>query len=352
MPKLPIATLIVLCPALLPGQGFGKLKKSIVLERKLPAAVKLPGNAFNVKVSAEKPLDPCEKLAADKLQSMVETDLIRFNSELELNPVKPDTLIVLRVLICNAVATPEYNTLLSGNSKGQQQPQQQQRQQPSGVKVNGRLQVTYQARTRAGGFLDAEPIDIKYAHEFNQFTGAISETKKILDAIPHPGGKHKGDEGEDEPRTMEDVVEILVDRTAQRVAARLVNTNERVEILLARGALDSNNRNADAGQWTKFVESLETMPPLPHLDDDAYRLYNIGVGDEALGYKADSPASARHYFEQAVMQYRKAGEANPREKYFLEPVNRIEIALEHYKQLSVPAAPSAAGTPAKKGKTN
>jgi hypothetical protein len=151
---------------------------------------------------------------------------------------------------------------------------------------------------------------------------------------------------------MEDVVEILVDRTAQRVAARLVNTNERVEILLARGALDSNNRNADAGQWTKFVESLETMPPLPHLDDDAYRLYNIGVGDEALGYKADSPASAKHYFEQAVMQYRKAGEANPREKYFIEPVNRIEIALEHYKQLSAPAGPSAAGTQPKKGKTN
>jgi len=63
---------------LLPGQGFGKLKKTIVLERKLPAAVKLPGNAFDVRVSAEKPQDPCEKLAADKLQSMVEiTTVVR-----------------------------------------------------------------------------------------------------------------------------------------------------------------------------------------------------------------------------------------------------------------------------------
>ncbi|HMD70757.1 MAG TPA: hypothetical protein VKF41_05405, partial [Bryobacteraceae bacterium] len=274
MPKLLIASLIVLCPALLPGQGFGKLKKSIVLVRKLPAAVKLTGSAFNVQVSAEKPQDPCEKLAADKLQSMVETDLIRFNSQLELNPARPDTLIALRVLICNALATPEYNTLLSGKNKGQRQP--------SGVKVNGRLQVAYQARTRAGGFLDAEPIDVRYDHEFNQLTGAVSETKKIIEAIPHPG-KHKGEEGEDEPHTMEDVVQILVDRIAQRVAARLVDTNERVEVLLARGALDSNNRNADAGQWTKFVEGLETMPPLPHMDDDAYRLYNIGVGDEALG---------------------------------------------------------------------
>ena len=345
MRKLLLIGLIVWYPALLPGQGFGKLKKTIVLERKLPAAVTLPGNAFDVKVSAEKPQDPCEKLAADKLQSMIETDLIRFDSQLELNPDRPDTLISLKVLICNAVATPKYNTLLSGKNKGQRQP--------SGVKVNGRLQVTYQARTRAGRFVDAEPIDVKYNHEFDQVSSAISETKKVLGKIPRPGVRHKNnEEGEDEPHTMEDVIEILVDRTAQRVAARLVNTTERVEVMLARGALDQNNRYAEAGQWTKFVEELETMPPLPHLDDDAYRLYNIGVGDEALGYKAESPASAKRYFEQAVMQYRKAGEANPQEKYFIEPVNRIEIALEHYKRLSPPADTPAAKTPPKKGKTN
>jgi hypothetical protein len=343
MRRLPIIGLIVLCPALLPGQGFGKLKKTIVLERKLPAAVKLPGNAFNVKVSAEKPQDPCGKLAADKLQSMIETDLIRFDSHLDLNPDRPDTLISLRVLVCNAVATPQYNTLLSGKNKGQRQP--------SGMKVNGRLEVTYKASTRAGRFLDAEPIDVKYHHEFDQVSSTISETKKILDKIPRPSARRRNDEGEDEPHTMEDVIETLVDRTAQRVAARLVNTSERVEVMLARGALDQNNRNADAGQWTKFVEELETMPPLPHLADDAYRLYNIGVGDEALGYKAESPASARRYFEQAVIEYRKAGEANPQEKYFIEPVNRIEIALEHYKQLSVPSEPPAAKTPSKKGKS-
>ena len=94
------------------------------------------------------------------------------------------------------------------------------------------------------------------------------------------------------------------------------------------------------------------MPPLPHMDDDAYRLYNIGVGDEALGYKAESPASAKRYFEQAVIQYRKAGEANPQEKAFIEPVNRVEIALEHYKQLSVPPDAPAAKTPPKKGKND
>jgi len=343
MPKLLSAGLLLVMPLVLFGQGFGKLKKTLVLERKLPAAVKLPGNAFDVKVTAQRPQDNCQKLAADKLQSVVETDLIRYNSQLQLNPDAPDTVIALKVLNCNALATPEYSTALTGKNRGQQQP--------TGVKVAGDLSITYQARKRSGGFVDAEPVEVKYNQEFNQVSNAVSETKKIIGKIPRPGARHHQEEGEEQPHTMEDVLQILVDRTAQRVTARLVTTNERVEVLLARGALDQNNRYAEAGQWTRFVEGLETMPPLANAADDSYRLYNIGVGDEALGYKADTPASAKRYFEQAVIQYRKAGESNPDEKYFIEPVNRIEIALEHYKVLAAPRPASPAKTaPAKKGK--
>ena len=342
MRKLFAAAAITLLPAVLSAQGFGKIKKSVVLDRKLPAAVKLTGSSFAVKVTAEKPQDNCQKAAADKLQAMVETSLVRFNSQLELNPDKPDTVVSLKILICNAVATEEHDTLLAGKKNHSNQP--------TGVKVNGHLGVTYQARTHGGKFIDAEPIDIKYEHEFNQVTGAISETKKIIGKIPLPGSKHKEEEGEDEPHTFEDVVQILVDRAAAHVTARLVTTNERVTVFLARGQLDQANRYADAAQWTKFVEELETMPPLTKLDDDSYRLYNIGVGDEALGYKADTPAAAKRYFEQAVVQYRKAGEANPQERYFIEPVNRIEIALEHYKQLTPPPDAAPATKAARKGK--
>lgn len=333
-------------PLVLFGQGFShgltKSKKTLVLERKLPAAVKMPGESFNVKATAERPQDACQKLASDKLQSLVETNLIRFNSQLQLNPEAPDTVISLKVLNCNAVATPEYSTSLSGKNKGQQQA--------TGVKVNGALSITYQARGRGGASIDALPVEVKFSHEYNQMSNAIAETKKIIGKIPHPGGKHRAEQGEEEPHTFEDVVEILVNRASQRIAARLVTTNERVEVLLARGTLEENNRYAEAGQWTKFVENLETMPPLPNMADDAYRLYNIGVGDEALGYKAESPASAKRYFEQAVIQYRKAGEANPDERYFIEPVNRIEVALEHYKKMAAPPpAVPAKKAPGKKG---
>lgn len=330
------------CSAVGFGQGFtGKLvlHTKVVLERKLPAAVKLPGNSFSVKASAERPTDPCQKLAADKLQSTVETALVRYNTQLQLNPERPDVLITAKVLECNGDSKPEYTTVLTGKNKGQSTP--------SGFKVHGHIVVTYQARTRGGGFIDAEPIDVKYDHDFNTVNNVVSGTKNILHKIPHPGQKHEEEEASDEPHTMEDVVELMVNRVTDRITARLVNTNERVDVLLARGGeLNEANRYAEAAQWTKYVETLETMPPFPNAEDDAYRLYDIGVGNEALGYKAETPASAKSYFEKAVIDYRKAGEANPREHYFIEPVNRIEIALEHYKKLTQPSAPAAA----KKGK--
>ncbi len=322
------------------AQGFtGKLifHTKLVLQRKLPAAVKLPGSSFAVKTTAERPADTFQKLAADKLQSTVETTLVRFNTQLQLNPEKPDVLITAKVLECTADAATEYSTALTGKNKGTQQP--------SGVKVHGRLVVTYQAHTRVGGFLDAQPIDIKYDHDFNNLNGAITETKKVFSKIPHPGRKREEEEDADEPHNKEDVVQLLVDRVTQRIAARLVNTNEQVEVFLARGgALTDANRYAEAGQWTKYVETLETMPPFPSAEDDSYRLYDIGVGNEALGYKAETPSSAKSYFEKAVIDYRKAGEANPHERYFIEPVNRIEIALEHYKSLSQPTTSARKGT--------
>jgi hypothetical protein len=326
---------LALVPALTFGQGFGqgiaKLKKSITLQRKLPAAVQLPGSAFVVKATSSNPQyrDVCEKL-----RQMVETELVRFNTQLSPTDEAPDSVITVTVSNFNvpppvATSDPYAAPLSLGSKKNSGQ------QQPSAYTISGTLAVTYQAKTRAGKALDAEPITVKFAEEVN----TVSKTKEFLGKIPHPG-KSKATE-EENVRTVGDVEQILVTRVADRIAARLVNTDERVETLLARGALEEDNRYAEAGQWTDFVEKLETMPPLARAEDDAYRLYNIGVGYEALGYKASTPDAARRDFEKAVIDYRKASEANPHEKYFLDPINRIEIALEHYKKLAAAApAPS------------
>ena len=326
---------ILLTPALIWGQGFGGRKKTIVLERKLPAAAKLPGSSFNVRVT---PQNPQYADVAEKLQSVVETQMIRYNSDLSPSDDKPDATIAIRVLNYNLTQKAETDLAASSLTHVGKNSNRNSQQQPTATRVTGNLAVTYQARTRAGATIDAEPIEVKFVQVFDSTSETVSKTKELFSKIPHPGRKSAQDD--DTPHTMGDVEQLLVNRMAERVAARLVNTNEHVPVQLARGKLDDNNRYADAGQWTQFVENLEMMAPLPSAEDDAYRLYNIGVGNEALGYKAETPTSARRYFEQAVLYYRKAGDANTKEKYFIEPVNRIEVALEHYKKLA--AAPAKA----------
>ena len=108
-----------------------------------------------------------------------------------------------------------------------------------------------------------------------------------------------------------------------QLATRLVSTDETVEVNLARGKLDGANKLAESGLWSRNLETLETMTPLPNPKDDAYRLYNVGVANEALGYQSEDRAAAKKFLEQAAINYGKAIDAKPDEQLFLEPHRQL-----------------------------
>jgi hypothetical protein len=83
------------------------------------------------------------------------------------------------------------------------------------------------------------------------------------------------------------------------------------------------------------------MMPLPKPTDDAYRLYDIGVAYEALAYQSEDKAATEKFLEKASINYGKAIDANPGEKQFADPQNRIETAVAHYKRLQGGATLSA-----------
>jgi hypothetical protein len=85
--------------------------------------------------------------------------------------------------------------------------------------------------------------------------------------------------------------------------------------------------------WSRALESFETMKPFPKPDDDAYRLYDIGVANEALAYQSEDVKKARTYLQEAAIHYGKAIDAKPTERKFLAPQTRIDTALAHYKAL-------------------
>ena len=326
-----------LLPPLLPAQGFGKSKKTVTLERRLPALVHVTANSYSVKVAAR---NPQYRDVAEKLQTIVETELAKYNRKLTVDTQKPDMVISLNIInfsVPQPIAVQNTSTPITFGKKNNQ-PRQQQTSVT--YKVTGTLTAAYQAKTRAGRFLDAENITAKYAGEFDQ---QGSKVAKGVDALKKPWSKirHMGkSEGEEDstPRTTGDVEQLVMSKMTALIAARLVNTDEKIEVRLARGDLDSANKYAEAAQWTRMQEALETRTPFPKLTDDAYRLYNIGVTYEALGYQAESPAAAKKYLEQAAIHYGKAIDANRKEKYFIEPQDRIEAALAHFKKLTATGA--------------
>ncbi len=127
---------------------------------------------------------------------------------------------------------------------------------------------------------------------------------------------------------------LIID-AVQQIAEHLVNTDETVEVFLARkdGPLDEGDKDAETGLWERALETYETAPPFPKPEEDAYRLYDIGVAYEALAYQAEDQKAAMKYLDQAAINYGKAIDAKPDEKYFLEPQKRIETAIAHYKEL-------------------
>jgi tetratricopeptide (TPR) repeat protein len=129
----------------------------------------------------------------------------------------------------------------------------------------------------------------------------------------------------------------------QQIAEHLVDTDEKIEVLLAQkaGPLDEGDKAAQTGLWQRALEIFETAAPFPKPEEDAYRLYNVGVAYEALAYTATDEKMTMKYLDQAAINYGKAIDAKPSEKYFVEPQKRIETAVAHYKELDQERARAA-----------
>jgi hypothetical protein len=152
-----------------------------------------------------------------------------------------------------------------------------------------------------------------------------------------------GDEGSaNKPPTPIEQRDILVKSVSFQIVSHLVNTSEQVPVDLAvGGGLDDANKLMDQKLWTRALENLEEMTPFGQPGQDAYRLYNLGVVNEALGYQAEDVTQARKYLQEASIDYGKAIDAKPDEKYFLQPQTRIDTALAYYKTLGDQATASA-----------
>jgi hypothetical protein len=321
------------------GQSFGAAKEKVTLLRKLPALVHLPGDSIAVRVTGH---DEHSDLARD-LQSMLEAEITKDDPRLRIDDRAPAAIISCRITDFSH-PTPIVNTRPSV-AVGKNAPKTQ-----NSLRVTGSLSVSFQTRSAGGAELSSDNVTAKYDREFDSSGNSISEGVKgtVTSAWKRVTGG--ADSEELNPPTDSELRAMLINRAVVKIAAHIVNTSETVDVYLAKqkGALDEGDKLAAGGLWERALEKFETAQPDPRPVEDAYRLYDTGVAYEALAYKAEDPKAAMKYLDEAAIDYGKAIDSRPSEKYFLEPQRRIEDAIAHYRQLEEQHhhAPSTADTDA------
>jgi tetratricopeptide (TPR) repeat protein len=324
------------------AQSFGTAKEKVTLLRRLPALVHLPGDSIAVRVTGH---DERSDLVRD-LQSMLETELTKDDPRLRIDERAPSAVISCR--ITEFAHPPPTVTARPSLAVGKNAPKTQ-----NYLRVTGSLSIAFQTRGAGGAELSSDNVTAKYDREFDSVGNTASEGVK--GTVSSTWKRITGGAGSEDlnPPTDAELRIRLINEAVQKIAAHIVNTRETVEVYLAkqRGALDEGDKLAMGGLWERALETFENATPNPKPTEDAYRLYNTGVAYEALAYKAEDPKAAMKYLDEAAIDYGKAIDSRPGEKYFLEPQRRIEDAIAHYRQLEQQRhpAPQAASVPSSSG---
>jgi tetratricopeptide (TPR) repeat protein len=316
------------------AQGFGAAKEKVTLQRKLPALVHMPGDTIKVTVTSS---EEDGTLPYD-FQALLETELLKDDPNLR-DDDNPSTQIICQITEYSHPDPTYTNKLGSGQALGSSNsPLSTLSKAASKIgatqRITGKLDVSFQAKDATGRILISDNIDSTYDREFDSAGNSTSHGVfgQVGGTFSHVKGGAKSEDG---PPTPSELRSRLIIDAVQQIAEHLVDSNETVDVFLARkdGPLEDGDKDAMTGLWERALETYETAPPFPKPDEDAYRLYDIGVAYEALAYQAEDQKAAMKYLDQAAINYGKAIDAKPDEKYFLDPQKRIETAIAHYKEL-------------------
>jgi tetratricopeptide (TPR) repeat protein len=323
------------------AQGFGASKEKVTLHRKLPAVVHLPGDTIKVVIKSS---DAEEDGALPyDFQALLETELLKDDPNLREDD-NPAAEIICEITEYSH-PDPEYtNKLAPAAALGGSQIASIAK---AGAveRITGKLNVSFQAKDANGHGIISDNIESTYDQEFDSAGNSTAHgvLGQVTGSLSHAKGGQKSEDG---PPTPAELRSRLIIDAVQQIAEHVVNSDESIEVLLARkdGPLEEGDKDAETGLWERALETYETAPPFPKPDEDAYRLYDIGVAYEALAYEAEDEKATMKYLDQAAINYGKAIDAKPTEKYFVAPQKRIETAIAHYKELDLEKQRAAAHT--------
>jgi len=334
------ATLIVgilIVPALLAAQGFGglagmKKPKEATLKRILPASVNLNQKRIKVTAIGVSPAIPSVLLSilSTKLSTSIQKD-----NRFVIDDRNPETL--LNFTVTNYYV--EQKTFAATQNT------------PACTYYTGKIEASYQAvEVGTEAPLDSENLMFAITEEGAKKTGG-GGMGSVFHRSSGGCGTH-ATSSENEAR--DEIVDGLVAQMSQRAAP----FEETLTVPVPGGKLEPLSALAVSERWAKLLEEAEKTPPLIKRDDDTYRLYLIGLANEALAYQDAKDAAdlersrrgdiasdkakqalaqeeqdfneAQSYLDKAAKAYKDALQGKPGEKEFRAPDARMEEAVRLY----------------------
>ena len=311
------------------AQGFGIFKKTVTLSRSLPPVIDLSGARVAVTVTAVPgPAQRVTPLFRAKLMALIFSDTSLIDSATNAERI-------IEVTITDFTSATKID------------PQDRSRV------VTATLRAAYRAiNAQTKQSLDAKNVAFDYERRFPAATAqpATKTNGGVLGTIGKIGstiGKPNPANASEQPPTAEQLNTLLVESLAVQVAQRIVLTKETLAVPLPRGKLDKASDLGVAGRWGAMLEEFEQTPALP-AGDDAYRIYGIGVANEALAYLESDPAKQRDLVANAAQNFKGALKLRSDDSTLQKAENRIadsQATLALAAQRGRPAAPPAAGAP-------
>ncbi len=293
------------------GYGFGAIgRKKVMLVRRLAPDVPLADLPIRVKVEGRN--------ETARLQAILETMLVGNGPRLSINEKQP--AVEIRCME-TSYSQPREDFTAQNNA--------------TTVAFSGSVSATFQVVIPQSGMVviaGNETAQLGGVYGASNDHRSYNESSESIGSMLSNFGNRSVNVA---MPSEEELVQKLMTTEARYIASHLVLLSEQVDVMLAKGpALDEANKRAQAGQWSDDLTMLEGAKPLEKPEDEAYRQYDIGVADEALAYQAEDLKAAQKFLEEASNAYGKALEDNPKEKYFLEPQNRIQTAMVRYRKIA------------------
>lgn len=333
--SLILATILATCPAASasayatgelptpPTTAQGSSSKKTVIDVRPSPLVYLPGPAFRIEVYSTNPVAPG---VPERLQQGIEQVLLMNDPRLRVAQTAADTSIACTITDLSVSprieirSRPEYRRtgqiIVTDSDTGVSHTEDQFAYVDVSYRVlvfEGRMSVKWDVTDVATGILlYSDRVDAG-------FTNA-REAGPDLGVGPIVGSSIA-------PVDLNIAYLKLADKAAGLILAQLSPRVYSEIVALSSGKLKEASKLLESGLWSEALTLLSSMPAFKDPKDDAYRLYSIGVAQEALAYKAQDQFEKKRQLEQAVDNYRRAAELKPGENMFWAPKNRAESAL-------------------------